>query len=207
MGTKIRNSAPLAKKPTAFAKKAPVFVRKQPTFLLPRRAQRSSLCILHGKHTRNEKNKCERHIKRHIVASQNAIWQLKNALYKRKRRQAIPQKTKAPNFHLSTTHRKAVTSHKERQNKTLKMSAFPIIICTFAESLRPSLSRRARHAAQRAGRFVRHRPHRIGARCAAFFTLALSAAFSFPLSCFLFAKESMHLYTLTSNQEDLWRKN
>ena len=68
------------------------------------------------------------------------------------------RKTTPFGLHLSTTHPKARQHVAPIKNKTLKMSAFPIFMCTFAESKRtaPLASRAARSAERRF--FVWHRP-------------------------------------------------
>lgn len=68
------------------------------------------------------------------------------------------RKTALFGLHLSTTQQKARRHAAPIKNKTLKMSAFPIFMCTFAESKRtaPLASRAARSAERRF--FVWHRP-------------------------------------------------
>ena len=113
------------------------------------------------------------------------------------------RKTTPFGLHLSTTHPKARQHVAPIKNKTLKMSAFPIL--PLPKVKEPPLSRRARHAAQSVGflcgigrREARRMPR---------FSIRSFRRFFVSLSCFLSAKGSMHLYTLTSNQKDLWRKN
>ena len=116
------------------------------------------------------------------------------------------KKTTPFGLHLSTTHQKARRHTAPLKNKALKMSAFPIFMCTFAESLRTApLASRAARSAER--RFLCGIGRRREARRVPRFSIRSFRRFFVSLSCFLSTKGSMHLYTLTSNQKDLWRKN
>ena len=135
-----------------------------------------------------------RHIKTHFRLQKRPLTTEKCFTYD----SAPPQNSKKTTpfgLHLSTTHQKA-----------LKMSAFPIFMCTFAESLRTApLASRAARSAER--RFLCGIGRRREARRVPRFSIRSFRRFFVSLSCFLSTKGSMHLYTLTSNQKDLWRKN
>ena len=98
-----------------------------------------------------------RHIKTHFRLQKRPLTTEKRFTYD----SATPQNSKKTmpfGLHLSTTHQKARRHAATSKNKALKMSAFPIFMCTFAESLRtaPLASRAARSAERRF--FVWHRP-------------------------------------------------
>ena len=131
-GTKIRNSAPSAKKPTTFARKRSAFRRNRPTFF-----SFCARCVCTS--TTLCRKPTSGRGKRPRTAHKNTFLSPKCALTIRKcftHDSTPPQnngKTTSFGLHLSTTDPKARQHAAPNKNKALKMSAFPIFICTFAE--------------------------------------------------------------------------